>query len=369
MTDSHLLRLARIVEDIAGTACFNTQYEADARDLIAELEREDATRLRLMDAQSRPAAAPPRHERGESGGEGLPAPAAPDTRRWWVATALDGTPVAVIDHEPNAREWRNIWQNVEPVVPASALAACERERDEAMAGLNRWIDELSSDKNTICVRVEEAEKERDEWCAQAGFDSGAANDLAKHNAELRARIAELEARDPCDETSLGIVADMLTEWAVAVREFALDRTTASEQRCDTARSRVDAGLEGLVQSRAWWRKLAEKHEAQHAAVSATLDEVQREPSPVERLRLLESLRLSSVRVHELERERDKLLHEVATAVYRVAELEKARVVTREQLADAGAALKSVVFGKGTTVAWNEIAKIIATDLGLTVEGA
>ena len=76
-----------------------------------------------------------------------------------------------------------------------------------------------------------------------------------------------------------------------------------------------------------------------------------------------------MRVHELERERDKLLHEVATAVYRVAELEKARVVTREQLADAGAALKSVVFGKGTTVAWNEIAKIIATDLGLTVEGA
>ncbi|ODT01560.1 MAG: hypothetical protein ABS52_16585 [Gemmatimonadetes bacterium SCN 70-22] len=69
-----------------------------------------------------------------SEGATMPSPApASAPRRWWVALAMDGTPLAVMSHVPTPEEWQPMWQRVVPVLEARVT----REMVDRVEGIVR----------------------------------------------------------------------------------------------------------------------------------------------------------------------------------------------------------------------------------------
>lgn len=74
----------------------------------------------------------PNSEEGAAKSGASPAPASAP-RRWWVALAMDGTPLAVLSHVPTPEEWQPMWQRVVPVLEARVT----REMVDRVEGIVR----------------------------------------------------------------------------------------------------------------------------------------------------------------------------------------------------------------------------------------
>lgn len=105
-----------------------------------------------------------------------------DIPRWCIGFAMDGTPVAAMADFPKG-EWKNLWQVIIAVVPASALEVAEKERDSQRDDATYWHSEALK----VTAELARAQTEREMW--QARYDEA----LAGHTLERESLIGELAA--------------------------------------------------------------------------------------------------------------------------------------------------------------------------------